>query len=351
MNGLKSLIESIVQSELKTLLEKRRVKPTIMFHGTSSKFLPKIFQLGMIPEPTTGKWKDEKLEQQTDLLNPSLRSLKGSYWTDNVGVALSSANNTRKEVGGVGAIVIAQIIQQSGLSDEDDIRGPINQAFGKVVSEYFGAAGTTENAWRIKGLIDANPTIYQKIIDDFAEKLHNSLTKNPKMPIDKPQMKRAFDTFLERMLAHMPIEEGWYNKSRYFESYQVGLEKSGMDYKKAHEKTREDLEKSLPAFNKVSAEKAFLDSLEELSARYRASALPPKSEEEYRYRTNIRITQPVGFSGRNKIIGIVVMNDDRNLENVYGTVPVEFINGYKRFWGPKFKLIDKKSGQVVYNGI
>lgn len=351
--SIQTLVEQLVKEELNCLYERQRATPSIMYHGTSSKFLPKIFQLGMIPDPTKGKWKDDELEAKADLLNPSLRSLRGSYWTDNLGVAISSAGNVRRELGGNSTIIVAQIVQQTAYADEDDLRGPVQRAFGKMVQEEFGYAGTTENAWRIKGLIDANDSKYRELVSKFSDTLHQQLTKNPKKPVDKNLMKKTFDAFLERMLAHMPIEEGWYNKSRYIESYERGLEEAGVDWEEARKKAREMYDGPLPKYNKVAAEKAFLDALEELTIRYRESAMPA-GEEEYRMRTNIRVPQPVGFRGRNKIIAIVVIRQDedrreKTLELVYGSLPSKFVQDYTQHWGPKFQIIDKKTGTVIHD--
>lgn len=307
----------------------------------------------MIPEPAEGKWKSDELEAKADLLNPSLRSLKGSYWSDNLGVAISSASNARREVGGNNTIVVAQIIPQTAYADEDDLRGPVQRAFGKVTQEEFGHAGTAENAWRIKGLIDANKSRHTELVSNFSNYLHQQLTKNSKKPIDKTLTKKAFDTFLERMLAHMPIEEGWYNKSRYIESYHRGLEESGMDWEQAKKKAAEKYNEPFPKYNKTAAEKAYLGVLEELTIRYRESTLPP-GEEEYRMRTNVRISQSVGFRGRNKIISIVTIRQDedrreRSLELVYGTLLTKFIDDYSQHWGPNFQVIDRKSGSVIHD--
>ena len=344
---LKHLIERLVEQELNVLLERARVQPQLMYHGTTSKHLPKIFQLGMVPNPTQGRWKDDNLEQGASASAPSLRSLEGSYWTDNMATALISANSSRRAIGGEAAIVVAQIVPQSGKADEDDIRGPIANAFQTILIPYFGHREMTSIVWPLLGAIEADPKFYNKLVGEFAEYLHSRLKTSDKMPIDKKMMKDTFDATHQRLLGHVDAKEGR-EKWAYHEAYERWLE-NHMDWKKAREKAKNKQEnEAIPRFDKVSGEKAFLEILDQLSRRYRKSAIPD-ADDKYRMRTNLRVTEPVGFKGRNKILAILVLNTSKTLSLVYGHLPGNAISDYSQFWGPEFQITDRKTGETIYN--
>jgi len=347
---LQKLIKELVLLELDSiLLERRRPQPQIMYHGTSSNFLSKIFQSGLIPDPSEGKWKNDELEQNATISAPSLRSLEGSYWTDNVITAASAGRATAKAKGGERAIVIAQIIPQSAKADEDDVRIPVERAFRTVLLPHWGHRDISGVIWPLLGAIEADPSFYKQIVEDFSKTLHDDLKSSDKMPLDKTLMKLVFDATLERMLGHINASEGR-EKWSYIESYERQLENI-MPWEKAKEKAKEKAEKNdIPKFDKVAGERNFLSALDKLSSRYRKSALPPQDEEAWRLRTNLRVTQPIGFTGRNKIIAIVVGND-KNFEVVYGNLPSKFIDDWSTNWGPEFKITDRRTGKVLHNSL
>lgn len=320
-----------------------------MYHGTNAEHLPKIFQLGMIPDPTKGHWKGDKAHQDATLGSPSLHSLKGSYWTDNTSTAFSSAIDAVRGSAGRQAVIIAQIVPQTAKADEDDVRNPVLNTFRTVLVPHFGHADARYVAPSLKGAIDADPKFYNKIVDEFAKHLHDRLKTGDKMPMDKAMMKKTFDATLERMLGHIDMTQDR-GKWNYIEAYERWLE-NVIDWEEARVKAKEKAESGdLPKYDKVSGEKKFLDALDDISRRYRKSAMPPGENDPYRLRTNLRVTEPVGFSGRNKIVAIIV-GHGRQLELAYGKVPQQFIDDYSKSWGPNFRIIDRKTGKPVYNSL
>jgi len=348
-DNLKNIIKKLVKEEVDFLLERKRAKPVIMYHGTSSKHLPKIYQLGMIPDPTEGRWKGEEELEASSILSPSMHSLKGSYWTDNIVTAYSSARDAMS-TGGESRmmIVVAQLVPQSAKADEDDVRMPVQRAFAEALRSHFGARDLDLAVPMAKGTIDADPNFYKELMSDFATNLHNKLKTSEKMPMDKAMMQDTFDAAMERVLGHVDMKKGR-AKQAYIESYEYALEQK-MDWEKAREIAQEMYQKNeIPTFNVIEGEKKFLQALDKLSQRYRKFALPPK-EDEWRLQTTLRITEPVGFSGRNKIVAIV-LGRGQVLELVYGNLPQQFISDYSKFWSPNFKVVDKRSGKVVHNSL
>ena len=343
---MKELIKLLVEQELDKLFERKRTTPVLMYHGTSSKFLPKIFQMGMIPDPSEGKWKSDELEQQASVHSPSLRSLLGSYWTSNVTTAAGAGRDAARSQGGEPMIIVAQIVPQTAKADEDDVRGPVSRAFRQVLIPYFGHRDIGEIAWPLQAMREADPSLYKQLATEFAEALHEILKTGEKMPLDKEMLRKVFEATHERLLGHVDISEGR-TKWGYIEAYDRWLSQH-MDWEKAREIAKKKAEENdIPKFNKVAGEKKFLDALDAVSSRYRKSTLP---SEEFRVRTNLRVTEPVGFRGRNKIVAILVGND-RNFDLVYGTVPDKFVNDWRQSWGPKFRIVDKQSGKELYNSL
>lgn len=323
-----------------------------MYHGTSSKFLPKIFQMGIIPEPTEGKWKNDDLEQDASAIAHSLRSLKGSYWTDNIMLAYMSARRTVRNQGGDPMLVIAQIVRQSALADEDNVVGPIQRAYQQSLIPYFGARDVSDTAWSLQGIREADPKEYKKIASDFAQQLHDILKTSDKMPIDKNKLLKVFEATHERLLGHVDVNKGW-TKTSYIDLYDHWLSKQ-MDWKKAIEIAREKVNKNdIPTFDKISGERGFTNALDYVSKRYKKSALQPKDG----YGT-LRVTEQVGFSGRNKIVAMTIIlpetthvhhAPDQVLQLVYGHLPSNFISDWRTNWGSKFKIVDRKSERTLYN--
>lgn len=315
-----------------------------MYHGTSSKFLPKIFQLGMIPNPTKGRWKGDEELEGSSIHSPSMHSLEGSYWTNNITTARSSARDALSTGGEARlALIIAQIVPQTAKSDEDDVRIPVRRAFKNALSKHFGARDLDQSVPMAKGRMDADPAFFQELVSDFSKTLHDELKSSDKMPIDNNMMQDAFEAAFERILGHVDMSEGS-AKRAYIESYEYALGKKIDDWEEARKLAREKYEKNdVPDYSKTEGERKFLQALDKISGRYRKFA-----QNQGGFNQSLRVTTPVGFSGRNKIVAIV-LGDGANMELVYGKLPQKFIKDHSSSWGPKFKITDKKSGQVIHD--
>jgi len=350
---LQKLIEVLVRNELSSIIfekRKRRTKPQIMFHGTTSKFLPKIFQLGMLPNPKAGKWRGNTTgDDEATAQRRSLRSLEGSYWTTNAGTAFTSGNNTRRKFGGNSIIIVAEIIPQTGKADEDSIEGSVNRAFDTSITPWFGARDRAEAAPALQGILDAadlsGGNTKKEIIKTFSKQLHNLLKINDKMPIDKKMLGRVFHAYLERMLSHIDIENGQ-KKWEYLESYRRELENTFSP--EEAKKKMDEKNNNIPNF--VNGEENYSKALDWVSGRYKKTTFENSDED---FGVNLRVTQPVGFRGRNKIISILEkpVRFGGDLILVYGNkVPNEFITKWKDFWGPNFKVVDQNKN-ILYDGL
>jgi len=354
--SLQKLIEVLVRNELSSIIfekRKKRTKPQIMFHGTTSKFLPRIFQLGVVPNPKAGKWKgDISNDDSVDANRRSLKSLEGSYWTTNVGTAFSAGNNTRRKFGGNSIFIIAEIVPQTGKADEDSVEGSIDRAFAASIVPWFGARSIPEAAVALQGILDADSlnggTTEKQITKDFSKQLHNSLKINDKMPMDEKMLGKVFHVYLERILGHMDIENGD-KKWEYLENYRRELEKGTGWSQEDAKKMMDKKTNNIPKFDSGIGEENYSKALDWVSGRYKKSTFVGDDED---FGVNLRVTQPVGFRGRNKIIAILDSpKEETNLILIYGNkVPNEFIVKWKDFWGPNFKIIDQ-NGKILYDAM
>lgn len=355
---MKTLLEKLFKDELNDLLTEKKTeaaKPIIVFHGTSSKFLPKIFQLGVIPNSKQGAWRaeDDKHEVDADIRNPSLRSLEGSYWTTRVGTASSSATAAVMAYGGDKMYIIAQIVPRTALADEDNIRSLVKRAFDNMMSNWFGGRKNSESevdAWKLKGAIDADPAEYQKMVDDFSVILYDLLIgkngqgKVATTPFDKSLFKETFDTYFERILGHADIGEYASYKRKYLDNYELYLP-SGTENV---DDLVQDKHLNPPKLNKVQGEKNYLNTLDKLTKKYKKTVKPS----EQAFDTTLRVTTPIGFSGKNKILAIVTEKEvpktfNSALTIEYGNLPNEFINLYDDWETGPYTIFDKKTNSFI----
>jgi hypothetical protein len=275
------------------LVEAKFRKPNIMFHGTSTAFLQSILKNGMVPRPKSKSW---DVDPDVSMISQSRVSLEGSYWTSNLLTATSSAWRTANKFKGDQLIIIAQIQQQQAHADEDSVTYTINASF----SDSFGGRVYMERPDLIAELYYDHPDRIQKIKEVFNEKLHNNLTKNTKKPIPTNTLNDLFDAFAMRLISHGEKESNgkeWYSPLR-------------------RVKNKPD---SIPSVNE--AENNLLAQKDKLTKYYSESAIENPTE----FSHSLRITEPVTYSGANKIL--FVIERDKKLENLplklhYGTPPL-----------------------------
>lgn len=286
---------------LRTLLfEKRFVKPERFFHGTSAKNLPRIFQLGMVPDSSSGAWKGEQMINQSSAHFPNLMSLEGSYWTDDIGVARGYAAAHR---GSQALIVFADIIPQSGFGDEDTVSSVVFEAYETVVKPHVVRTNFDDRT--VLGVFHANPKKFEQTADKFANTLHNNLKRDDKMPLDKEFLTNIFKTLFRRYFAH-EVES---SLDRTKEAFRSGIiEELISQGKEPREAVSIANETEFPKeqFPSIKeGEMAYTAAMEALTRRYRVlHDKDPETASSAKDR-RIRIPTNVGFTGRNKITAII----------------------------------------------
>lgn len=279
--------------------------PKIVYHGTTTVFLPKIMAHGLSPNKEDKK----NIWQGTD--DDWLDSLRGIYLTPSAPGALSYAKDTVATFGGEPIVLTIQIIPQSLYMDEDDISFSmwfdgtlkvLNQTIYELIYYYIYSRQDYEN-----------------IKKQFADRLHRTYSmRNPKLPLDYTLLGQVFDAAFA-----WEIERGSTNPEN-LASYLLNnnllkkASKKQQDLASLAAKTADDIWDKLPEHN----ENLFRSLQDKITKRY-ASHVRNQGE----LRSPSRLEQHIGFSGRNKIIGITkVVRSPETYEEIteilYGN-PVE----------------------------
>ena len=305
-------------------IERTRLKPITAYHGTTDVFLREILKKGMVPDPSKKKWDVDTSESSLGQI--SLSSLGGSYWTTNLMTAMSSARHTTRKFGGEQIIVIASIVPESAVADEDDITFKLIGNIDMVMRELKYIIEIIGNIALIFG--DVN---YKDILKKgsvlLAQSLHPQWASNPeKNPIPYDMLEQALLSYLQRQavfgVRNSQEESDW--KTNYQQGYEYSV-----NYKDKLEWDSIPLPEELFG-SKADVERNFKKSQDALTVYYKE--LARKARDEEAYNATFRILEPVTYSGRNRIISIIRMTDDENLNTVlellYGESPSEFEKQY-----------------------
>lgn len=291
------------------LFEAKFRKPNIMFHGTSTAFLPSILKHGMNPSPKEKSW---DVDPDVSLYSQSRVSLEGSYWASNLLTATSSAWRTSNKYAGDELLIIAQIQQQQAFADEDSVTFTINNIFSISVGNSMYA----ERPDLMAQIYFDHPDIITKSKSEFERRLHNSFVKdkiNGKKPIPTDMLSDVFDAYVMRIIAHGERDSN--GKEWYSPLYRVT-----------------NKPESIPSVN--DAETNLLKQKDRLTKYYNESAI----EQPTSFNHTLRITEPVTYSGANKIL--FILERDKKLHNLplklhYGNppLPTKFIDQWHRSIG------------------
>ncbi len=266
------------------LEEKRKTSPMatpiIAYHGTTSKFLPTIVNHGLSPRKEDKKnvWQDE----EQDFLD----SLPGVYMTTNVHTAANYAKEAVSKFGGNPLVFAIQAVPQSAFADEDNL--DFTTLFQTMVFERDLLRQL------IFFYLTENMGEYNKIKYEFADKAHHRFLSNipegkPKPQINLNLLGQIFDlmflkwgTKLNRAnfssLVELLFQSGKFNTEQETEMFvRDKLDDMRHEYSEATMKQLQDALTKYYAINTRS--KGFMAS-------------------------EFRIDQTIGFSGRNKIVGI-----------------------------------------------
>ena len=318
-------------------------KPVVMYHGTSNAHIRSILKRGIIPEPVEKVWAtDPDLSPHSF----SRASLRGSYWSANLGTASSSSTTAtyQKHFGGSPLIVVAQISEGSAYADEDDLNFQINWAMGNMYHDLFGGNLISEAVPKASALYYWGEGKQNEMIQSFGEALHESASIDPKkQPIDWSFMEELLKAIMLRQLAYEVFEQ----------------ERSKSYYKDAYVREMQRLQgegKAPPIPSIEEAENILLRLREILTRMYRKTVYPEKSQSVLR--NTLRTAQPVTYRGANKILAILGdpprQKSDKGSEwwekpkiLYYGSPPEDYFKQYREFMGSFPGAVNTKGQMVI----
>lgn len=333
--------------EFLKVTEAKFKKPEIMYHGTSSANLQSILSNGVIPNPRDKVW--GKIDHQLDTHSFSTASLQGSYWTDNLQLALSSAGRAKR----VGyefnkLLVIAQIAKQSAFSDEDNYISDIFRAMADAYRDIFGRSSPLTGEATMKGIALSYFTDSYKSsntssdkeawVKSFGTNLHKEISENPdKQPINWSLMKALFETILLRTLIHEKRHASKWMKDKWVEEF---------------ERVHGEITTTV-----VEIEEKLHNLREKLTRVYRGSA-----RRDGGFMNTLRINEPITYKGANRILTVLEIDkvhvnttpEERRLpyqtilkgHYVY-KIPDLFIMDWKKHMGPFPGIENPKTGEYI----
>lgn len=317
---------------LDKLDEAKFKQPTIMYHGTSDSFLKSILSNGIVPTPKDKVW---DTDPDAGTHTPSRVSLPGSYWTSSLLTASGSSSRARRKFGGNNILVIAMLARQSAFADEDSINGSFNWGYAKALRN-LGLSAELSPATILSYIakdIDGKANIAEKLPEQFALETHELLKSSDRQPIDAPLLKKAFWSYFKRLLAHAKKE-------------------GSFDSLFTPEPGFKNMVDNIPDVD--AAESYWLSVRDVLTRRYTKTA---RGEDDLNL--TLRMTEPVGYRGANKIIGMIGDNPNPTKESSFDEPKVlyygnpdnnaieQVIDDYRTIIGP-FPGMVTPDGKTVY---
>jgi len=313
-----------------------------MYHGTSDKHWAKIRSEGLQPKVKTRTWADDP---SATSISPSRASLESTYLTDNLMTAKSAAwTAVRNAKANHEVIVIVQAQPRSAFADEDDVSSALEWQFQKVfgVNPAESARYSTEFWMEYKFA----PSSVRHYEDDYVKEVVDHFKKITGIEIDDkamgilaPVLRSAVWVGIERVLAHFieKPESSWSKPISAATDFLRNFSKTREEYKGKIDVAQADAEKMLSKIPSVSdAERKWLGVKDKVTRILRKIAW----QQDSRVAHNIRIAEPITFSGRNKIIGAVLIFKTgvgmvEGLKVLYGSLPEKFKEDWNKAVGPR----------------
>lgn len=266
---------SVLQEVWKFLSEAKE----IFFHGTSSVLAKKILSQGFDPDPKQKVWSQDKAH---------LASFIGAYFTDNILTAVSAARNATDKFNGDMAFFTVQLETRTGLYDEDQLP-EIQYQLGQEVLSIWGRRLVGSTAAAILQDKAALNDIVKNSVDSWFD--YYCKFRPDK---DLPQLTKQFKQKLR------PLITNW--------AYTFMQEMAKTDDYKS------DDFRLYP--NKNSAIRMAVNKV--------MNAMRGKVARTSDWQKNIRIDEPVGFRGSNRILSLSVI--PRHYGE-YDIVPITLVYG------------------------
>jgi len=318
----KKLIEA-----LHTIIAAKKV----YFHGTSTKFLRSILKQGVLPTTEEGVWRDTYKQEDTSVISPSKKSLEGSYWTTSVINASRYANDASRKLGGNTLFIAATLETKTTLPDEDDFLSIIERGVGSLWGKGYNTS-SSERAW---GEVYYGILLNKKFGKEALKNWRNTFVEwlNDLYP-DKKYMTPEYIKILDKLLLiELRRRMSYMDKGE----YKRLISRTINSYLYPKEIEWDQIDEKFPKPNSSEEEDNRRKQTDLLSKKIK------KIVDRPHHASTLRITTPVKFSGANKITMVLeaISDEDYNYKFKvhYGSIPSEFIAGWKEAIGSKFEIV------------
>jgi len=246
----------------------------LMYHGTSSKFLDSIIKNGLLFKEDGRVWGTKQVSTHLN----DLESYHGTYFTLNFMTAYSASGQAHRKFGGNRLIIIANIETRTPqvVADEDDVKNKIT-IFSKDYKIY------PESDTLKVDILKYDSLDYERSWEEFKSSVTYGRLGFPK------KLDLLFPLYKDLLLAKLLWELSFHDVEKVTGiSYDLKQLHKKYDFKNARSNFRSLFDKFLKKLN-------FLAS-------------PPPTN---RFMHSVRMTDPVGFKGKNRIVYIVENTDDK----------------------------------------
>lgn len=303
------------------LIEAKFTKPITAFHGTTTTFLKSILKHGMIPNPNKSVYDSDDTAREN---RPSNKTIGGTYFTTRLGTAASAATSAKNKFNGNPIIIIANIQLKSTYGDEDNYDG--QYVIDSILRDKLNISPNSRNFYH---LYYDNENKRKEIINTITNTIHNEFSNNnTNKPIPHELITNLLDNYTNRILAHTVKNDSWSDPLAYTTNKPEIL--------------------PIP-----QAEENYRQSMDTLTKYYREATVNQYNKEKnnpYSLGVSFRITEPVTYSGNNRITHIIEINDE-NIKIIYGnpkTLPKEFLGQIKNALGTT-TIINKNNEPLELN--
>lgn len=310
----------------------------IMYHGTSVKNISGIMEKGLLATSPNITWDDEKGLRNAGWYQSSLKALPGIYLTGNLVTALMSARSANNFQNGPiqRGIVVVQIQPRTLKSDEDDInKATIDIPLPNLVSSEYLVGGLYFDF-----ILGQNQNYVNQMRNHYVEEVMKRFTY---------KLKELHPELINRL--KKLLWDGWpialTRKVAYIDDY--SWKKFGWDaisyYRIPEEKAM------LPKPDKLKAEKDYNNYMFKMSQSFKELAWPHKNKEN-KFNHTARVENNIGFKGKNKIITIMIINDEKNsIDLLYGEIPQDFKDQWQAREGDYNKLTITRGNEIIQQGM
>ena len=327
---------------------------SIWYHGTIASNLPSILSNGLIVDPKIRAWSDHS---DASFMTPSQASLKGIYVTRNLLTArIAAVRNIAKQEDRV--IVIMELQPRSLVADEDSLTHYVKSVLGNscqgsyewLISEVYIANELGSNPAYVNDIKNKYIKTGVNIIDKQYGPLHPKLLERISEILEN-----GWEVVLGRQASYI---ENYLWKASFYRNISTDRKKSMTDKnneiklmnipQEQKDKLYSDYVETLipkkPESNEY--EEKYLIFMDQLTRTVKNAARPSRVLDKADMMT-ARSIENIGFSGSNRIISIVKLDKDFNVEIIYGTLPDDFKEQWRKTTG-QLNIIKSASSNKLY---